>query len=220
VASSGPEWKRLFEKHNGGTYNNQYMIIDFNLFKPHNALPDNLLWVVEQIPGLVVGEDLTATLRLGYWPSYNVPYFPVIYKESGYDTVDKKENLTIGSQYELAPRAMIYRRDAGKVNNLKDIENFLRSNDYSHDPYSKGDPTHAVCARGDLMKDHPSMMGCYDTKVSNMSLFWNMTSYVVNGPTTDGVKPFSWGSSHSTDAHMGQPDKFDFQFEKMSFGQQ
>lgn len=39
---------------------------------------DGLLWVVEQIPGLVVSADMTAVLALGYWPSFNVPFFPEV----------------------------------------------------------------------------------------------------------------------------------------------
>ena len=33
-----------------------------------------------QVPGLSMAADETETLRRGYWPSYNVPYFPEIYK--------------------------------------------------------------------------------------------------------------------------------------------
>ncbi len=31
-----------------------------------------------QIPGLVVSGDVTQDLERGYWPSYNVPYFPEV----------------------------------------------------------------------------------------------------------------------------------------------
>ena len=48
-----------------GTYNNQYMVIDLKLFKPNVSLEPNALWVVEQIPGMVVSEDQTDILRLG-----------------------------------------------------------------------------------------------------------------------------------------------------------
>merc|ERR1711920_166813 len=127
-------------------------------------------------------------------------------------------NMTLGSQYELSPRGMIYRRDAGKVGSLEDLKKFLRSNDYLNDQYSGGDPTHAVCARGDLKTGDPIMLGCYDTKVSNLSMFWNMTSDVINGPTSDGVPAFSWKSAESSpeDLHFGQPDTFDFKFERMA----
>ena len=33
------------------------------------------LQVVEQIPGLVMSADATEHLKLGYFPSYNVPWF-------------------------------------------------------------------------------------------------------------------------------------------------
>jgi hypothetical protein len=40
---------------------------------------DDALWVVEQVPTLVVGKDVTEILRTGYWPSYNVPFFEEVY---------------------------------------------------------------------------------------------------------------------------------------------
>ena len=52
----------------------QFMVLDYTLFKPGNALADNLFWVVEQIPGLVQSGDLTWRLRQhGYFGSYTVP---------------------------------------------------------------------------------------------------------------------------------------------------
>ncbi len=71
LANSGPEWYDFVSRHNSGTYNNQYMVIDSKLFKPGNALPPNTLFVVEQIPGLMAGADVTNELVRGYWPSYN-----------------------------------------------------------------------------------------------------------------------------------------------------
>lgn len=48
-----------------GTYMNQYMVIDLKRYQPRKHLEDNLLWVVEQIPGLVIAADQTAILRKG-----------------------------------------------------------------------------------------------------------------------------------------------------------
>ena len=42
------------------------------------ALQPGLLWVAEQIPGLVAAADMTSHLERGYWPSYNVPFFPEV----------------------------------------------------------------------------------------------------------------------------------------------
>ena len=38
-----------------------------------------LLTIVEQVPGLTVAADMTGALERGYWPSYNVPYFPEVH---------------------------------------------------------------------------------------------------------------------------------------------
>lgn len=61
---------------------NQYMVLDMNRFIPGEPLDDNLLTVVEQIPGLVKAGDVTQTLERGYWPSYNVPFFREVQRPS------------------------------------------------------------------------------------------------------------------------------------------
>jgi hypothetical protein len=59
----------LFSRHNSGTYNNQWMVLDTALFVPNTALPkSDLLWIAEQIPGLVESADVTdVLLKQGYW---------------------------------------------------------------------------------------------------------------------------------------------------------
>jgi len=60
LSSTGKEWTDLFKRYNSGTYNNQWMIADYKLFKPGKPLPDkNLLWVLEQIPGYIHADDQT-----------------------------------------------------------------------------------------------------------------------------------------------------------------
>jgi hypothetical protein len=62
LADSGKEWTEIFEENNSGTYNDQFMIIDYNKFRagasPQN-LSDNLLWVLEQMPGHIRSADVT-----------------------------------------------------------------------------------------------------------------------------------------------------------------
>ena len=80
LATDGESWTRVFSKHNSGTYNNQWMVVDNKLFTPHQeSLNAGLLWVLEQIPGFTRREDLTEVLQnRTFWPSYNSPYFPGI----------------------------------------------------------------------------------------------------------------------------------------------
>ena len=53
----------------------RYMIVDLKKFTPGKDLQPGLLWIAEQIPGLVASRDMTEQLARGYWPSYNIPYF-------------------------------------------------------------------------------------------------------------------------------------------------
>ena len=62
LAESGEEWSQIFKERNSGTYNDQFMVIDYNHFKIGNKLKDlsnDLLWVLEQMPGIVNSGDVT-----------------------------------------------------------------------------------------------------------------------------------------------------------------
>ena len=74
LATTGLEWCQYFKQNNSGTYNNEWMIVDYNLFEPGKELVANTLWVLEQLPGEVHSEDVTDVLKSqGYWASYNIP---------------------------------------------------------------------------------------------------------------------------------------------------
>lgn len=242
LADSGEQWVNILKKGNSGTYNNQYMVVDLKRFVPGEELRDGLLWVAEQVPGLVVGEDVTNTLALGYWPSYNVPYFPEIYNASGYpDFISKLEKYgqhftatTHWLSHDAAPRAAIFRRDHASVTNLETMKRLMRSNNYKNDPLSEGRAIAAICGRGDIDSENPEARGCYDTKVTSYTLAFieDMESEVVNGPTRDHgeLPPFQWKQFEKAASkrkkkeagdedellHLGQPGKFDFKFERMS----
>lgn len=55
-----------------GTYNNQYMILDRNKFIVKETIMDNALWIVEQIPTLVVSKDETNVLRAGQYKLFDM----------------------------------------------------------------------------------------------------------------------------------------------------
>ena len=54
------------------------------------------------------------------------------------------------NSYQLAPRAMIFRRDVGNVVDMQSFQYIMRYNDYLNDPYAMGNPYSAICSRGDL----------------------------------------------------------------------
>ena len=87
VARSGPEWASCFTRFNGGTYNNEWIVVDYNLFTPGSALPPNTLTIADQLPGMVVVGDYTEVLNYGYFPSYNLAVSPLVRSISGVDAM-------------------------------------------------------------------------------------------------------------------------------------
>ncbi|KAH3863783.1 phospholipase B-like 1 [Dreissena polymorpha] len=210
MAHGGKEWAKIFAENNSGTYNNQYMIVDLKQIELQKAIHDDALWVVEQIPGLVEYADTTPILRTGYWPSYNVPFFERIYNLSGYP--DFAEEHGTDFTYQLAPRAKIFRRDAGKVTDFTSMKNIMRYNDYTEDPYSEDDSCNTICCRGDLRESSPGPFGCYDTKVSSYAMATNLQADVINGPTLGTrLQPFQWTDAYKQ-SHVGLPGTYDFPF--------
>ncbi|KAJ8037242.1 Phospholipase B-like 1 [Holothuria leucospilota] len=215
LAHDGHSWGTLLKKYNSGTYNNQYMIVDRRKLKLKEAILDNALWVVEQIPTLVVYKDETDVLRAGYWPSYNVPFFEEIYNMSGYPDVVAMHGPDMS--YQLAPRGKIFRRDQGSVKDMDTMKRIMRYNEYMTDPYSEGDPLNSICGRGDLLGKDATTMGCDDTKVSDLAMADKMQSYAMNGPTRfeGSLPPFSWTGQFANYSHLGLPDVYEFDFVTM-----
>ena len=57
--------------------------------------------------------DVTEILSYGYWPSYNVPYFPYIYNISGFPHYAELYGPFFS--YQDNPRGEIFRRNADSV---------------------------------------------------------------------------------------------------------
>ena len=60
------------------------MVIDFDAFVPGYGLKKDGFWMIEQLPGYVHMEDMTEYFNnKGFFPSYNIAYFPDIYDLGG-----------------------------------------------------------------------------------------------------------------------------------------
>lgn len=79
-------WVDLFARYNSGTYNNQWTVVDYKMFKPGQPIPDkDMLWILEQTPGFTETMDVTYYLkRFTYFPSYNIPMISTISQISGF----------------------------------------------------------------------------------------------------------------------------------------
>jgi hypothetical protein len=227
LATSGSQWAQIFSQYNSGTYNNQWMIVDYNLFTPGASwLNDGLLYVLEQIPGMIMKKDVTEVLRnQSYWPSYNIAYFKEIFNASGGPEMVAKYGDWF--TYERSPRANIFRRDHHKVVDVDSFLQLMRYNDYTNDPLSKCECTppysaeNAISARCDLNPANGTYPfaalghrahGGLDAKLTTSTMMKSLEFVAVSGPTFDPLPPFQWSKSDyaKTVTHVGHPDLWTF----------
>ncbi|XP_071755723.2 putative phospholipase B-like 2 [Centroberyx gerrardi] len=227
LAATGKQWAEIFSMYNSGTYNNQWMIVDYNRFTPGKTdIDEGLLTVLEQIPGLVIYTDKTRELlEKGYWASYNIPYYVEIFNASGCNELVEK----FGPWFSLDqnPRAQIFRRNQTAVTDLDSMVRLMRYNNFKEDPLSRcdgcnppGNGENTISARSDLnpangtypfgaLRQRPH--GGTDMKLTSYGMFSEFGMLAVNGPTWDQVPPFQWSTSPYKDLlHMGHPDTWTF----------
>lgn len=216
LSSDSKQWIEFFTKFNSGTYNNQWIILNYGQFIPNQPLKDELLMIAEQIPGNVSWMDVTQELERGYWPSYNIPAIEYIYKTSGAEQEAKISGAS--SSYDLAPRARIFRRDANNANNMSMVMKLMRYNNYKNDIIEENQPMWAIMSRGDLMSDNPGCFGGIDTKICDYDMMKSMRSLIKNGPTNDDTPTFEWSGNWSNNEncpHVALPSKYDFPWVEM-----
>ncbi|XP_065196534.1 putative phospholipase B-like 2 [Sycon ciliatum] len=239
LARSGADWARLFSRFNSGTYNNQWMVFDFSKFVRGRPLRPGALTVLEQQPGMVHSQDLTAHLNTErFWASYNRPYFGALMDSMKYlDDSAGEDELKFDLQqfnYTACVRGKIFARDQHKAVDLRSVFDLLRYNDFENDPLGKcrgklGPTrcgTNAIAARADLTPfdvnapvvplRHGRMFGATDCKVTSVQMMTRQEAYVVSGPTHQQQPVFNWRLSGFEKPH-GHPDKFDFRPGRMSW---
>lgn len=209
LAQTPQEWVETFSLWNSGTYNNQWMAVDLNGY----GKKENVMWIVEQIPGETIMQDVTSFLyKDGYWASYNIPFFAEVREKSGYN----KQPQVPDNDYYNCSRHNIFKRDAPGIQTLEEFKKIMRSNNYLSDPLAEKNPKHTIAARYDLFEEKPRHFGSIDSKVTSTSLHKkNMGVFMASGPSTDGCPAFSWSEwmkTHEAVQHIGHPDRFDFDY--------
>ncbi|XP_051922855.1 putative phospholipase B-like 2 [Hippocampus zosterae] len=234
LAVTAKAWAELFSKYNSGTYNNQWMIVDYNNFTPGMTnIVEDLFVVLEQIPGQIVFMDKTEELlQKGYWASYNIPYYEDIFNASGCNELVKK----FGSWFSLDqnPRAQIFKRDQKAVTDVASMMRLMRYNNFKEDPLSRcqdcnppENGENAISARSDLNPANGTYPfgalrqrshGGTDMKMTSYGMFRRYEMLAVSGPTWDQLPPFQWSMSPFNDLlHMGQPDIWAFKPVKVTW---
>ena len=84
-----------------------------------------LLVVLEQLPNLIIMEDLSEHLKIqGYWKSYNRAYFTDIFNLSG--APEMVEKYGDWFSYDKTPRSNIIQRDHKNITDMKSFIAFMR----------------------------------------------------------------------------------------------
>eukprot|EP01036_Dinobryon_divergens_P034039 gene34039-43981_t len=171
LAANGQEWADTFSLHHSGTYVNQWMVVDYDRFTPGRAPETGFLTVLEEVPGLIHYEDMTAQLNNdSYWASYNNPYFANIAELSGNSARCNAAPLT--ACHDTDPRAKIFQQQQGRVAGLRDFQALMSYNDFRNDPLSLNDSCNAIACRQDLALNAEQRypFGAIDAKVSSVRL--------------------------------------------------
>ena len=227
LGRSGAEWTEIMARHNGGTYNNQWMVVDFNKLRADGSLAAGALWVYEQLPGQTWAEDQTEELkRSGYWVSYNRAFYPEVFNISGGLNMTSLHGDYFS--YRDTPRAKIMRREQAMVVSEETMISFMRFNDFQNDPAAlvegcnKPIPAGSVANRCDLtlpgtvceweelddMVGHQGY-GALDMKFTSRRLLQEGQQFwAVAGPThSERMPPFSWSDTNLTHFPLYSPIK-------------
>ncbi|KAJ5074345.1 phospholipase b-related [Anaeramoeba ignava] len=207
LSASGQEWTNLMDSINSGTYNCQWLILDYKLFNKGSALQDNLLWVTELIPGYTWADDQTFWLRNRTWyPSFNRPSNPFIFNISGYE--HRVETEGIDWSYWNCTRMLIMERDVNeKVYSYETFKEMMRYNHYQDDPLSHGDPGNTIAPRYDLRVENSS---CLDCKSLSYLEALNLQFSAVSSPVHKYVPVFTFEGKWNNFPRQGLPITWEF----------
>ena len=171
LATNGPNWADTFSKYNSGTYNNEFHVVDYNLFQKHNqnlekihknnhqtntttttatttlsTLPSNVLTIIDQMPGHIEIMDMTSRLNQnGYWSSYNRPGLPNTYAIANYTATVKEYGNHYSHQY--SSRGQLFQLLHSTIVDEAHLKMVMRFNQFNNTNISN-EITNQMCANG------------------------------------------------------------------------
>jgi hypothetical protein len=215
LAKNAAHWSRLLATQNTGTYASQWMVVDYNRFKPGQPVPDDTFWLLEAVPGTVHFADLSHHLReTGYWPSFNRPYFDDVREATGHADAEK----THGALYSWKnnARATIFAEAQGEISSLAAMRQTMTRNLAALPGAVAGDsPGHEISARMDLSTSMPIPNGGIDAKIVNRCLVSKMQVQAISSPSHGNMPAFQWQTPDGSEMwsgypHVGLPNLWNF----------
>ena len=223
VATDALSWTKYFGTNNSGTYNNQWMVLDMNMFVPGRPLEPNTFVIAEQIPGLLAVEDRSAWLNeKRYWASYNIPAIPSIWRKSGFGQRSPAWRFS----HSECPRAHYMQHLNASVVDLPSFQRMIRYNTFGNDSNVRDAwAGYGISARFDLLSQDDANFGLgggIDGKATSVTLAKNrLIFHAQNGPSHDNQTPFDWrtvtypNSQYAKPpSHIGMPDLWNYDWKR------
>jgi len=222
LAKTGQEWVDLMKKSATGTYSSQWMVVDYNKFKPGKPLENGTLFIIEQIPGISHIMDASKFLQDNrYWGSENRAWFNEVREAIGQNEAEEVHGKLFSADQN--PRATIFHATAPTVETIADMRHEMERNRWPNEPDGGFPaPDHAIAARGDLDKESPDPNGGVDAKITNFCLAKQLKAEAISGPTHDHQKVFRWTDEKTGKqlfpkvSHDGMPDVWNFDWVRMT----
>lgn len=174
------------------------MVVDYNKVRPGNStLLPGTLTVVDQVPGYVGIRDATPELQAnGYFFSANTASDPFIFNISGWQPMVQQYGPLFS--WGGAPRALIFARDAPKVDTPEQMQAIMRYNNYKVDPLSRMDcgknppysATEAIASRGDLDPNTGDWLIPFFGLEDNLALDAKFTSTSMMAGTVPSLRQY------------------------------
>jgi hypothetical protein len=239
LATSAPSWVELFANCSGdagwacnsGTYNNEFMVVDYSLFAAGAPLAADTVWVLDQMPGHIQATDFSAQLQeQRYFASYNVPYFPAIFNVSNQGALVKRYGPWFS--WGNTSRALMFARGQAGVTDATSLRALMRLCDFQTDPLARQgcgtnppfSGVNAIAARSDLnppdgvypiadlgWSDNDAIDVKFTTAQLMQAADGSMGASAESSPSHDSEPVFVWStSSVANETHIGLPDAWAF----------
>jgi len=199
------DWVNTYFNYRSGTYNNQWILVDFNAYQTYKnnmTAAQNIVWFAEEFYNFTSVNDVTQALLVpqGYVASYNVPYNATLEAVSHDNT-----------NYTDDPRYYLFLKYAPNVENLAGMQSVMRMNNFS----DTNNYCQAISARCDLNNSISFPFGAIDSKVTSDALIGNREAWIIAGPTTNlGLPPFNWTAwPQFVNESNGLPNIFNFEWQ-------
>lgn len=219
-AKNAPDFAEFFEAQNTGTMMAQWMVVDYNMFTSGKPIGQNVLWIIEQIPGYQEHKDMSLVLRQqGYWMSVNRPYFQNIREPSWFAKAQKSHGKLYS--YTDCPRCRIFGGAAPSTNSLYDMRNIIHRNNFPIQSIGPFLPGHEISARFDLDPKEPIPNGGIDSKITSNCLFKLQTVQAISGPSHVMLPFFQFKGADGRESfpgapHAGMPNLWNFGWQQIS----